>query len=734
MSSLKKPVRRTIKIDPSGEGAKTQFSTIGAPASHHAALTKAGSQPTVPSNTTGLQDTTNSHLESLTYGTLAGRLNAGEFVEYLRVWTYFDTAIPANQSVTLSLDAGGVGFPAISIPSGTAGWFASPKVTPWVDRAVNLGLSSPLSMSDVLGVGMVLVEGSAQAAFTQITQQYIEVGVSTNDHLIVERDQLQEVFGSDPFGGGRLTYDAGSGTLSASGGQLVPSDTTEKRVRWVGRTMVDGRLFAYIDPTATVTNLRYQWRFKIIDDNNYLRAGISGQNLVIEKVDGGAVTTLATVAATVGDAALRIGLRVAGNWIRVETYSDLAPPLESMRGTTQNVLEHELTGANATKFGLAVSGGVGMRIVPHATGERYDEWTFYAYKSRLVFMTDSTKSFRGTFTQYGSLVFDAFQTAGASSGNRAVMEEMANHGLDMVRLFLPFGDMMTSETVVNEAQWVAFEAFLDMCDEIGIRLDITGCETFNGPNTGQVPTWLDLADGTPVLSEANRWATFGRWWKRCGQAVAGHSSVVVCDLVNEPLAPDGQADYYIGSSIFYYGTFLCLNLSGRTKLKVLHDWMKVQRDQVRAWEPVKALGVSDIGNANSAAGQPDQGSTAALSDISLIHAYLTGNDSPQTWLSHLTNMYVPLGRPIITEESGISGGSLPWKLDVVLAWWRFIFTRYPQIVGIGGNWKNLFADSLNADEIRQFDRLEALVHGRVRRGDRAGGVDSQMARAGRSLS
>lgn len=737
--------KRSGFLDPTGVGSKSQFTVFGA-ANAAAALSKPTAFPggPNPSNTSGVQDSTNNHLLDLTfpsYSALASPPGPGEFVNWIRLWLYFDTAIPANHTLNFTSDAAGVGLKSAAPghPAGSIGWMASPRMSPWLDRSTFQGQAGIITAADVLQMHLTLVEGAAQAANTVITAAKIEFGISTLDHIIVEPDYAQELFATDPFAGGRATYDAGAGTLSVSGGRLVPSDTSEKRIIWTGKTMVDGRYTLYSDLTAVQTNSRDQAIFKYLGPNDYLRAGLvggggAGTQLVLEKVVGGAVTTLAQAAGILGDTPCRYRIRIDGNYLTIEQANDLAAITEVI--TTIAVLEYELTGADATKFGQGIRGGLGRRIVPHAVGERYGEHTMRARKSRLVGMSDPAKEYtRMSYAQYGSLVFDAFMTNGASAGNRRVMGEMVDRGLDMVRLFIGFGDMMTSETAVNEAQWAATDAFLDMCDDIGIRLDITGLCTFNGPNTGQVPVWLDQADGTPVLSEAARWATFGRWWKRCAQMVAAHPSVVVLDLVNEPIAISGQADYYIGSAIFYYGTFLCINRGARTKGKVFTDFMKTMRAQIRLWEPAKAIAMCDFTTANGDPAFPNLGEISAYSDISIPHMYLTTTASPQLWNDIIRDYFIPLGRPIISEEGGLTGGNQPYSDEQLISWWQDVF-EYGRSKGtttvLHDGWKGLF-DDFNLPSIALHDRQATFMHDRRSAAGRIGGTDKMGGRVGQAF-
>lgn len=184
------------------------------------------------------------------------------------------------------------------------------------------------------------------------------------------------------------TFDVGAGTLSVSGGQLVPSDTAEKRLYHSARG------FRYSDAQGTLKRTHGTTApsalvgpmLRRLDASNALIGGlVPASNIVaIYKFDGSAFTLLASAAIT----ALTAGqvhwmrFRAEGNVLTAEHWTAEPTPM----GTPATTVSHTLSGANATKFGTGIAGDAGVRIVPGDLTERYDELRVrpYTYRNRTL--------------------------------------------------------------------------------------------------------------------------------------------------------------------------------------------------------------------------------------------------------------------------------------------------------------------------------------------------------------
>jgi hypothetical protein len=174
------------------------------------------------------------------------------------------------------------------------------------------------------------------------------------------------------------TADLGSGTLSVSGGQLVPSSTTDKRYyRNTGGYDSAGRYYdtqvtLKFTTGASVAGSGTGVTAKRLDANNWLLVQqTAAANLDIFKFDGGSFTNLATVASSISTAtSYWVVIRVAGNVVTGELWTS-AP---SLTGSPSKTVSATLTGADATKFGQGVGGQPGLRVVPSGTDWRYDDF------------------------------------------------------------------------------------------------------------------------------------------------------------------------------------------------------------------------------------------------------------------------------------------------------------------------------------------------------------------------
>lgn len=182
-------------------------------------------------------------------------------------------------------------------------------------------------------------------------------------------------------------FDAGSGTVSVSGGELVPSSTAQKDFyhNERGYTYEDVQVTARHFVGTVTTAHRAGVMVKRLDVSNQIRAICSfATNLIIvQKIDAGVATTLASTAITGAAANTNYWVRgrIEGNVVTAEHYTTAPSPGIA----PANVATYTLTGADATKFGKGVSGYTGIAgWTPADTTGRIDDFTVepYTYTSR----------------------------------------------------------------------------------------------------------------------------------------------------------------------------------------------------------------------------------------------------------------------------------------------------------------------------------------------------------------
>ena len=330
-----------------------------------------------------------------------------------------------------------------------------------------------------------------------------------------------------------------------------------------------------------------------------------------------------------------------------------------------------------------------------------------------------------SYAQYASIAFDGFMFTTNHAGNRQNIREMVERGLEMVRIFMPFGQGMTTYTTVNESAWQNFETFLGICEEEGIRLVVTGLCTFNS-STDHRPTWYD------ALTEGDRWHAQRQWWDRCARACAGSPAVAIYDLINEPFAQDGGSSWYLGGPPFDWASYLCKNLSGRTGPQVLGDWITNMRDidsrGFGVWDRTHMLGVGIPITGSYAAPQIAMGwKDQAQTSVILPHLYLWAQSSLAQGLAELAT-YTAVGRPVLVEEAGLLDSHYG---DAQLIDFLARMAYQPYLLGVQSGWRNAFTETADTSHsVMIHDTLRGIIKGKSTRYGRLGTARGLLSRVG----
>jgi len=197
-------------------------------------------------------------------------------------------------------------------------------------------------------------------------------------YLLGDPLDISDGFDSDTITAGDWTQDTGGGTLSVSGGLLVPSSTATKRYFHTGRgySPADVQVTCKFTTGASVASTTIGVVAKRIDASNYIRLLVSGGFLAIAKVVAGAGTNLATAAqALAANTSYWTRLRIQGNVLIAECWT--TPPTPG--GTPASTCNYALTAAEAATFGESVGGPAGLVWIPTATDERADDFTVEPY-------------------------------------------------------------------------------------------------------------------------------------------------------------------------------------------------------------------------------------------------------------------------------------------------------------------------------------------------------------------
>lgn len=190
-------------------------------------------------------------------------------------------------------------------------------------------------------------------------------------------DTITDAFGSNTIA--NYTLDAGAGTLSISGGVLVPSSTSDKYLIHTSSpyAMEDSRVLAKVTTGASVASGIAGVVLKRLDASNMLFAQVTfaGTSSVVRvaKIDAGSISTLSSSSVFTPTTATNYWVRgrQEGNVITAEVFT--AVPTATLAATRS--ISHTLTGGDVTKFGTGVTGRTGIRFNPQATDWRMDDFS-----------------------------------------------------------------------------------------------------------------------------------------------------------------------------------------------------------------------------------------------------------------------------------------------------------------------------------------------------------------------
>lgn len=201
-------------------------------------------------------------------------------------------------------------------------------------------------------------------------------------YLLGDPLDIADGFDSDTITAGDWTQDTGAGTLSVSGGLLVPSSTAEKdyvHTRYGYQPSDVQVTVKCVTGTSLGASHRHGVLARRLNASNHLRviASFAANTLSVNKLDGGVQTALGSTAISAGAASTTywVRIRCVGNVITAEHWT--SPPTPS--GTPATTVSATLTGADATKFGEGVGGHTGIYWTPGDTSSRMDDFASEPY-------------------------------------------------------------------------------------------------------------------------------------------------------------------------------------------------------------------------------------------------------------------------------------------------------------------------------------------------------------------
>lgn len=169
----------------------------------------------------------------------------------------------------------------------------------------------------------------------------------------------------------------GSGTLTVSGGVLVPSSTAAKILTHTSLPYLFTQAWVTAKFTigASTASGTFGVNVRYLDASNYIRVDVAAAGassvLRIAKGDVGVETNLATASCTITAAtSYWIRARAEGNVLTAELFT----AVPTFQSTPTATCTATLAGANLTKFGSGIAGRAGLVMQPQATDWRADDF------------------------------------------------------------------------------------------------------------------------------------------------------------------------------------------------------------------------------------------------------------------------------------------------------------------------------------------------------------------------
>lgn len=148
-------------------------------------------------------------------------------------------------------------------------------------------------------------------------------------------------------------------------------------------------------------------------------------------------------------------------------------------------------------------------------------------------------------------------------------------GANVVRIHLQLPKFMESADRPNEANLAQLARLVELAEETGLYLDITGLGCYHQQD---VPEWYD------ALDEAARWQVQARFWREVAK-VGRESPAIFCyDLMNEPILGGGEnPDQWLAGAFGdkYFVQRITLDLAGRTREEVARAWVETLTRAIR---------------------------------------------------------------------------------------------------------------------------------------------------------
>ncbi len=221
--------------------------------------------------------------------------------------------------------------------------------------------------------------------------------------------------------------------------------------------------------------------------------------------------------------------------------------------------------------------------------------------------------------------------------------EIRDLGANIVRIHLQFGRFMDSPTDANPAALGQLNKLVDLAEETGLYLDLTGLGCYHKQD---VPAWYD------GLPEAGRWDAQAEFWKAVARTCRGRAAVFCYDLMNEPIIGGNESGGWLAGELGgkHFVQRLALDKGNRDSKEIAQAWAKKLTTAIREVDPDRLITVGVIPwatvwpNAKPLFYSPE---VAQYLDFVSVHFYPKEGEVGKA-LNALT--VYDIGKPLVIEE------------------------------------------------------------------------------------
>lgn len=225
-------------------------------------------------------------------------------------------------------------------------------------------------------------------------------------------------------------------------------------------------------------------------------------------------------------------------------------------------------------------------------------------------------------------------------------KELKAIGTNVVRVHLQYGKFMDAVDKPNAKSMERLGKLLDLANETGIYLDITGLGSYR---KADVPAWYD------ALDDKERWAAQAKFWETIAARCAGNAAVFCYDLMNEPIVPSGKrkpGDWLSGKPLGGYDfvQYIGLDQGGRERSDIAVQWIKTLSAAIRKHDKETLITVGQLPTmpkwGHFSGFVPEK--VAPELDYISVHIYPKAGE-PEEALDCLKKFAV--GKPVVIEET-----------------------------------------------------------------------------------